>query len=91
HPPPQVDSLVLLARPVAPRPEPAVLIVLEKLVRSLFHVRRKMLSNTLPHALGGNRERALALLAADGIPPATRPERVPPAVFLRWATILAAS
>ncbi len=83
-PPPKVDSLVLTAVP-RPALAPDVLRRLTAIARAVFHARRKMLSNTLPSACGGDRARAQALLAEAGISPDTRPERVPPEVFLRWA------
>lgn len=89
-PPPKVDSVVLRGLPLTPRPDAAVLRKLEQLARAVFSARRKKLSNTLPHALGGDTDRARALLAATATPPDLRPERVPPEVWLLWARALAA-
>ena len=89
-PPPKVDSIVLRGLPVNPCPEPAVLKKLEQVARAVFSARRKKLSNTLPHALGGDSERARALLALTGTSPDLRPERVAPEIFLAWARSLVA-
>lgn len=79
-PPPRVDSAVVR---LDPRPAPLGEVddpdAYLQLVRSCFQRRRK----TLVNALGGvaSREQALAWIAAAGLDPKLRPERLGPAEF----------
>jgi 16S rRNA (adenine1518-N6/adenine1519-N6)-dimethyltransferase len=91
-PVPEVDGqlLVLTARP-GPPPVPSVP-HFERLMATLFSVRRKQLGNVLPRALPPGADPGEIARAADW--PAgwatARPEELPPEAFYRLATVLGA-
>jgi 16S rRNA (adenine1518-N6/adenine1519-N6)-dimethyltransferase len=76
HPPPRVESAVL---ELVPRPHPAVagldLDGFDQVVRAAFAQRRKMLRRSLSAIYG--QELATCALAAAGVSPEERPERLP--------------
>lgn len=79
-PVPNVDSVLVGLRRVAPAPEPA----LRELVAAAFAHRRKALARSLalaPGAPAGIRERARAALVELGHPPDVRAERLSPQDF----------
>jgi 16S rRNA (adenine1518-N6/adenine1519-N6)-dimethyltransferase len=79
-PRPRVDSALVALRRTAPGPSPEV----RRLVRAAFSARRKTLVNALGGA-GADRGRVAAALAAAGLPPAVRPEGVPPPAYAALA------
>lgn len=87
-PPPKVQSLVLRATPRAGGISPGAFARLKSITRVVFQQRRKKLINTLPAALGGDKDRALQMLAAAGLTPDVRPERVPVETYIAWAETL---
>jgi 16S rRNA (adenine1518-N6/adenine1519-N6)-dimethyltransferase len=82
-PPPKVDSAVVVLKPLADAPEPALVSKLERVTAAAFGQRRKMLRSSLK-ALGGE-----ALALAAGLDPEARAETVDVAGFLRLAEALA--
>jgi 16S rRNA (adenine1518-N6/adenine1519-N6)-dimethyltransferase len=87
RPIPNVDSVLVGLRRVAPAPDPAV----RALVRAAFAHRRKALAGSLALAPGGGREvrdRARATLVELGHPADERAERLAPAEFVELAARL---
>jgi 16S rRNA (adenine1518-N6/adenine1519-N6)-dimethyltransferase len=82
-PRPRVDSALVALRRTGPAPGPEV----RALVRAAFGVRRKTLVNALGVA-GGDRDAVRRALAALGLPPAVRPEALPPQAFPALAEAL---
>jgi len=82
-PPPKVDSAVVLFEP-AQTPFPDVE-ALERVTEAAFGQRRKTLRKSLASAAGETRAAAEDLLAAAGIDPSLRAERVEPEGFFRLA------
>ncbi len=89
HPPPKVDSAVLRLRPLAaPLVAPEDATRFRAFVSACFSRRRKQLRNVVMAVTGRSAEAVLEGLAALGLDPATRPETLPPASFvrlLRWS------
>jgi 16S rRNA (adenine1518-N6/adenine1519-N6)-dimethyltransferase len=56
-----------------------------RLIQALFQRRRQQLQRSLREAAGLDAASVAFLLAASGIPPATRPEELPPGAFLALA------
>jgi len=81
-PPPKVDSAVVRLAPKPERPPERLIKNLEKVTAAAFGQRRKMLRASLK-ALGGE-----ALLEKAGIDPTARAEVIPPADFLRLASLI---
>lgn len=81
-PPPKVWSAVVVLRPHAVQPEPALFAAMERLTAAAFGQRRKMLRGAL-RQLGGE-----ALLARAGIAPERRAETLSVAEFDRLARML---
>lgn len=82
RPPPQVDSVFLRLKPHAtPLADARTLAVADRLVAQAFTMRRKRLSNGLRGLLTADEIRSAGL--DDG----ARPEELPPAAWLRLATV----
>ena len=82
-PVPNVDSVLVELRRTGPAAEPAV----RRLVHQAFAHRRKALPRSLALATGDGevRERARTALAAIGLPPDARAERLSPEQFAELA------
>jgi len=81
-PPPAVESAVVrLRRRAGEGPSREERRRLDSMLNLLFSQRRKQMGKVLGGSYG--RERSLAALAAAGIAPETRPDAVPPELFLR--------
>ena len=82
RPPPQVDSVFLRLTPHAtPLADPQTLARADRLVAQAFTMRRKRLSNGLRGLL------TPAQIRSAGIDDGARPEELPPAAWLRLATV----
>jgi len=81
------SSLVRLTpRPVDRRPPLALRPRLRRILRAAFSARRKRLDRGLSGGLGLDREAVRAELAAYGLDPELRPERIEPQAFAQLAT-----
>jgi len=87
RPPPNVDSALVACRRHGDLPSNYP--TLKKLVEAAFAHRRKTLPNSVELAGLATRERAAKALAALGLSPATRAERLAPADFVALAELLA--
>ncbi len=74
-PQPKVDSAVIKIQTYA-QPKISNTEIFFKLIKGAFHQKRKMLSNSLPNALGLNRDQAEQLFNLSGISPNERPQRI---------------
>jgi 16S rRNA (adenine1518-N6/adenine1519-N6)-dimethyltransferase len=83
RPPPRVDSAVLRLTPLAtPLVAPAEHAALRRFVTACFGRRRKQLRNAVAVAWGRPAAETAARLAAAGVDPAARPERLAPDQFV---------
>jgi 16S rRNA (adenine1518-N6/adenine1519-N6)-dimethyltransferase len=88
YPVPNVESVLVVLRRVAPPPAPGVV----RLVQDAFAHRRKTLAGSLalePAGPAGIRERARAALEQMGQPPDARAERLSPEQFVTLEELLA--
>ena len=82
RPPPQVDSVFLRLTPhTTPLADPRTLVRADRLVAQAFTMRRKRLSNGLRGLLTPEQIRSA------GVDDGARPEELPPAAWLRLATV----
>ena len=89
HPPPNVDSAVVVIEPGPPEVPIDDQGRFEQVVRGAFAYRRKTLVNALDRSLGIPRERIVTALAALHLDPETRGERLDLAAFAALARALA--
>ena len=90
YPPPKVDSTVVrLVRRATPAVAPRDVAMFRKVVRAAFAYRRKTLANSLMLALGLDRARISAAIAASSLPPESRGEQLDIHAFCALADNLA--
>lgn len=91
EPRPKVHSVVITLYPrTSPVCEVGDVALMQKLVRTTFQQRRKMLRNSLMHETGLNEEQVLQVLANCEIPPTERPEQLPISAFARLSNAVQA-
>jgi 16S rRNA (adenine1518-N6/adenine1519-N6)-dimethyltransferase len=85
RPRPRVESRLVRLTPLAtPLVSPGAWAALQRLLRFAFSGRRKTLANALARGFGRSRDEVAAALAAAGVDPGTRAERLDPAT---WAAL----
>lgn len=87
RPVPDVESVTVVLEPRADRPAPELEKAVRRLTRACFSRRRKQLQKILRSApeYGLEKRAARELCRELGLDPRVRPEKVPPATFLRLA------
>ena len=91
HPPPKVDSsVVVLTRKVVESSGPDDALF-EKVVKAAFSMRRKTLRNTLSKGLGLESEQVVAALESVGIEPGLRAEKLSVEQFVQIASAFEAA
>lgn len=86
YPQPHVDSSLIVLDRLPPHRLPAVdLEKLRAVIQAAFGQRRKMLVNALSAGMGWSRQQTAAVIAALGLPPDIRAERLTPEQFAELA------